>query len=152
MPLNAPRYRIALANDPNIVHEVTVVPADQLRAEVEGNRRGLVEPARQGMLLTMLWLWAACRRTGLAPTDEAFDRFVDSLLVWERVKVVDVDGLEVSDAVPPTSQAVSSTASSSSQRVSPASTGSQPSTTTPPSSPQPHASWDSTTPSSEVKP
>lgn len=129
MPLAAPRYRIAFAAAPDDAHEVAVMPADQLRAEVEGNRRGLVEPARQGMLLTLLWLWAACRRTGLAPTDETFDRFVDGLLVWERVKDVEAN------VVDPTQQAGSSTGSSSSPPASPASTGSAPSPTTPLSSP-----------------
>jgi hypothetical protein len=128
MPLTAPRYRIAFAHTPDDEHEVAVTPADQLRAEVEGNRRGLVEPARQGMLLTMLWLWAACRREALAPTDETFDRFVDSLLVWERVKP------DEPVAVDPTRRAGSSTDSSPSAPGSPASTGSTPSSETPPSS------------------
>lgn len=132
MPLAAPRYRIAFTHAPDNVHDVVVMPADQLRAEVEGNRRGLVEPARQGMLLTMLWLWAAARRLALAPTDQPFDRFVDDVAAWERVKPDNGDEVE---AVDPTRQAGSQTDSSPSQPASPASTGSQPPSVTPPSSP-----------------
>lgn len=132
--LTAPRYRLTLTTAPHVTHDVEVRPADQLRAEVEGNRRGLVEPARQGMLLTMLWLHAACRRQGLVPTDTGFDKFVDTVEAWERVKPDNGDEVH---AVDPTQQAGSSTDSSPSQPESPASTGSQPSSTTPPSSPQP---------------
>jgi cell division septation protein DedD len=132
MPLTRPSYRIAFTHSPDEVHVVDVMPADQLRAEVEGNRRNLVDPARQGMLLTMLWLYAAARRLDLAPTDQSFDKFVDTLVAWERVKPDNGDEVATVD---PTRRAGSSIDSSDSAPASPASTGSQPSSTTPPSSP-----------------
>ena len=132
MPLYAPTYRIAL-DDLDHEHEVKVTPADQLRAETEGNRRGLVDPAHQSMLLTLLWLWAAARRVGLVPTEERFEPFVDRLVAWERVKPEE----PADDEVRPTREAASSTPASPSAPDSPESTGSPASTTTPPSSPPP---------------
>lgn len=131
MPLIQPTYRIALDDLAN-EFEVAILPGDQLRAEVEGNRRGLVEPKRQGQLLTFLWLWAACRRLGLVAADEKFDTFVDRLAAWEPVKVPDPDTGEPTDpTVDPTSEAGSSTSASPSPLASPASTGSPEPTTTP---------------------
>lgn len=132
MPLTKPTFRIAiddLANE----HEVGIMPGDQLRAEVEGNRRGLVEPSKQAMMLTFLWLWAACRREGHVETGEKFETFVDRLVAWERVKV---DGGDPDDVatVDPTREAASSTPASHFSHTSPESTGSPASTTTPPSS------------------
>lgn len=140
MPLTRPTYRIAvddLANE----QEVAILPGDQLRAEVEGNRRGLVEPKRQGQLLTFLWLWAACRRLGLVAADEKFEPFVDRLQAWEPVKVPDPETGEPSDPpVDPTQEAGSSTSASLSLAPSqglPSTTGSPEPTTTPLSSPLP---------------
>lgn len=142
MSLAIPRYRITFTDDPDAVHDVTVLPVDQMRAEVEGNRRGLVDPSRQAVLLTMLWLWAAARRLDLVGKDQAFDPFVNSLLAWERVKPQ--DGSEV-QTVDPTQPGGSSNDSSSSRPGSPASTGSQPSSATLDSSPRPDDSSDGTT-------
>jgi hypothetical protein len=141
MPLTQPTYLIALDDLAN-EHEVAIVPADQLRAETEGNRRGLIEPKRQGQLLTFLWLWAAARRLDLVDRELKFEAFVDRLVAWEPVRQVDHETGEQTDAeVPPTFEAGSSTSASSSQADSPASTGSEPSSTTPPSSPQPSDFW-----------
>lgn len=135
MPLTIPTYRIALDDLAN-EHEVGIMPGDQLRAETEGNRRGLVEPKRQGQLLTFLWLWSACRRLGLVDTNLKFEPFVDRLVAWEPVKVVETDPVtgeeSASDPVlPPTVEAGSSTPASPSQPGSPALTGSEPPSTTP---------------------
>lgn len=137
MPLTIPRYRLALDDLANEV-EVEVLPGDQLRAEVEGNRRGLTDPKAQTFLLTTLWLWAASRRVGVCEKDERFDRFVDRLVAWDRVKP---EGDEAT--VDPTREAGPSTSASSSQPGSPDSTGSDSSTMTPPSSLPP---LDSSTP------
>lgn len=134
MPLTQPTYRLAiddLANE----HEVAILPGDQLRAETEGNRRGLVEPKRQGQLLTFLWLWSACRRLGLVDKDHKFEPFVDRLVAWEPVK--DATGEAAVVEVPPTPEAESSNSASLSQPASPASTGSPLPSTTPPSSQPP---------------
>ncbi len=131
MPLTQPTYRIAL-DDLDHEHEVAILPGDQLRAEVEGNRRGLVEPKRQGQLLTFLWLWAACRRLALVDKALAFEPFVDRLVAWEPVKVPDADTGEPTDpTVDPTREAGSPTSASPSPLAFPASTGSPEPTTTP---------------------
>lgn len=126
MPLTQPTYRIAiddLANE----HEVPIYPGDQLRAEVEGNRRGLVEPKRQGQLLTFLWLWAACRRLDLVDKATEFEPFVDRLVAWEPVKHADPEtGEEADPTVGPTREAASPNSASPSPAESPASTGSLP--------------------------
>lgn len=131
MPLTQPTYLIAL-DDLDHEHEVAVLPGDQLRAETEGNRRGLVEPKRQGQLLTFLWLWAACRRLGLVDTSDNFELFVDRLVAWAPVKVLDEETGESGDPlVDPTREAGSPTFASHLRAVSPASTGSEPPSTTP---------------------
>lgn len=134
MPLTQPTYRIAL-DDLDHEYEVAILPGDQLRAEVEGNRRGLVEPKRQGQLLTFLWLWAACRRLGLVAADEKFEPFVDRLQAWEPVQVLDPETGEESDPlVDPTQEAGSSTSASLSlvpSREPASDTGSPEPTTTP---------------------
>ena len=132
MPLTIPTYRIALDDLAN-EHEVGIMPGDQLRAETEGNRRGLVEPKRQGQLLTFLWLWCASRRLGLVEQGLKFEPFVDRLIAWEPVKgEPDPETGEPVDAtVGPTVEARSSTPASYSQPDSPASTGSEPPSTTP---------------------
>lgn len=149
MPLTQPRYRLALDDLAN-EHEVAIMPGDQLRAETEGNRRGLVEPKRQGQLLTFLWLWAACRRLGLVDTNLKFEPFVDRLVAWEPVKDPETGEVEP-EPVHPTDEAGSSTSASYSQPGSPVSTGSDSSTTTPLSSPLPSESSSPTpTTTSEV--
>lgn len=146
--LAAPTYRLVFDHTPDEVHVVAVIPRDQLRAEVEGNRRGLVDPSAQGMLLTLLWLHAAARRLDLAPKDQPFDPFVDTLAAWERVK----PAADEVQAVDPTRLAGSSTDSSPSPHASPVSTGSEPSTTTPPSSPPATGSSGPMTPTTEAVP
>jgi hypothetical protein len=126
MPLTQPTYRLAI-DDLTNEHEVAILPGDQLRAETEGNRRGLVDAKRQGQLLTFLWLWSACRRLGLVDKDHKFEPFVDRLVAWEPVK--DEAGEPDVVEVPPTPEAGSLTSASPSQPGSPESTGSeQPST------------------------
>lgn len=126
MPLTQPTYRIAL-DDLDHEHEVAVVPADQLRAEAEGNRRGLVDPKQQGQLLTFLWLWAACRRLDLIAKDLAFDPFVDRMVAWAPVKEPDPDTGEPTDpTVDPTREAGSPNSASHSRSASLGSTGSEP--------------------------
>lgn len=151
MPLTQPTYRIAiddLANE----HEVAILPGDQLRAEVEGNRRGLTEPKRQGQLLTFLWLWSASRRLELVDKGEKFETFVDRLVAWEPVKVPDPETGEPSDpTVDPTREAGSPTSASHSPLDSPDSTGSDWSTPTPHLSPVPSVS-SSPTPTTEGEP
>ena len=149
MPLTQHRYLIALDNLDD-VHEVAITPADQLRAETEGNRKGLVEPKRQGTLVTLLWLWAASRRTGIVGKDEKFEPFVERLAAWDAVK--DEAGDPVVDEVDPTQEAESSTSASSSQPASPASTGSGPSSPILPSSPLPSDSSPRLTPSEDPVP
>lgn len=134
MSLHRPAYRIALDTHPDADLVVEVLPGDQLRAETEGNRRGLVDPGRQAIMLTLLWLWAATRRLDLVDKSTPFDVFVDDrLTAWERVKPTD----DEEQIVHPTQEAASSTPASSSQPAFPDSIGSASSTTTPPSSPPP---------------
>lgn len=137
MPLTQHRYLIAI-DDLDTEHEVTILPVDQLRAENEGNRRGLVEPKRQGTLVTLLWLWAACRRVGLVDRESKFEPFVDRLVAWDAVR--DAEGEPEVGEVDPTHEAESSSSASPSLPDSPASTGSEPPSTTPPSSLPPFGS------------
>ena len=131
MPLTIPKYRLALDDLANET-EVDVLPGDQLRAEVEGQRRGLTDHKAQPFLLTTLWLWASCRRLGLIDKAEKFEPFVDRLVAWESVK--SATGEPEAGEVDPTPEAGRSTSASPSLPASPGSTGSEPSTTTPPSS------------------
>lgn len=134
MPLTIPKYRVALDDLANEV-EVEVLPGDQLRAEVEGQRRGLDNPQKQSFLLTTLWLWAACRRMGVCDKAEKFEPFVDRLVAWDRVKPPEEGGDDTAGAsVGPTREEESPNSSSPSAPASPASTGSHARTTTPPSS------------------
>lgn len=138
MPLTQHRFQIALDDLAN-EHEVVILPVDQLRAETEGNRRGLTEPKRQGTLVTLLWLWAASRRVGLVDKECKFEPFVERLVAWDTDR--DEAGAPVEPVeVDPTSEAGSSTSASSSPPASPASTGFEPSSTILPSSLPPYGS------------
>lgn len=97
--------------------EVTPILADLLRAELEGPKHGILDPKRQAIHLTVLWLWSAGLRNGQHELD--FRTFRDRCLNFEVV--AETDGTEV-QGVPPT-LAVSPTASPSS---------SPPATDTPP--------------------
>lgn len=67
-------------------HRVTVLWADQLRAEAEGGRRGITAKSGNAILAT-LWVWAAMVRTGR--TRDKWDVF--------RNRVIDVGDGDVDD-------------------------------------------------------
>lgn len=96
-------YRLELeGRDDNPV--VTPILADVLRAELEGPRHGITNPAAQAVHTTVLWIWSACLRAG--EYDGKFPEFKAALLNFEVVR----DAVEV-QGVPPTSPAESRSSS-----------------------------------------
>lgn len=88
-------YRLELeGRDDNPV--VTPILADILRAELEGPRHGITNPAMQAVHTTVLWLWAACVRTG--EYDGKFLDFKASLTNFDVLKTTEAEV----QGVPPT--------------------------------------------------
>lgn len=77
MPLNRQSYTVALDTpDGRVEHVVDVGPGDQLRAELEGKRRGLLPKGISGnpLVFSSLCVYYACVRAGHTDTD--FERFI----------------------------------------------------------------------------
>lgn len=100
--LSRPAYHVWLAPegaelDPNATdddladiaqyHYVIVNHADQLRAELEGKRHGIVKAQDSPMHLTSLWLWASLVRTG--KYDGKFAEFKDACVAYDPDKEPD---------------------------------------------------------------
>lgn len=101
---------------------IVLTHGDELRAELEANKRAL--PITLQLTLTSLMLWAACVRLGHFPG--GYDEFRNGGLVEYRR--VPQSGQEA--AVDPTHEAAPSGPASPSPHTSPASTGSTPTSTT----------------------
>lgn len=103
--LKRPIYHVWLERDgaePDY-HRVVVNGTDQLRAELEGRKLGLVKLEQAPMHLTALWLWASLTRTG--SIDLAFPAFRDALLSFDPAK--DDDGELADEPVDPTAASTS---------------------------------------------
>jgi hypothetical protein len=91
MPLTVDRYTLLLAPSPDadpVEHEVALVNGDRLRAELEGPKHGIHNPATSPMHYMTLCLWAACLRSKVLE-DVDFPTFKDQCLEFAEVEQVE---------------------------------------------------------------
>lgn len=129
MPLPRNVFDLDLLVDGALVElrGITVTHGDELRAELEGSRRGV--PVTLPLALTSLMLWAACVRLG--HFTGRYDEFKHDGLVEYR-KVTDPTDVDIagSESLDPTPEVEPTGPASSSPHTSPASsTGSTPTST-----------------------
>jgi hypothetical protein len=105
MTLHRPTYLIEVLDTPDatdgVVHEVSVLFGDQMRAELEASRN-MIDLQSQAFAVTGLWCWAALARTGR--TDHRWQDFQHLIAAVEKVTppTADGDGLDPTRAGAPT--------------------------------------------------
>lgn len=83
--LDVPRFLVAMddGTDTGRVYQLTIRPADQMKAERVGRDMGLGPLKDSTMTYTGLWCWAAMARTGdYAGT---FSEWRDACLGWDKL-------------------------------------------------------------------
>lgn len=126
--LKRQRYLLALTEDPETTLEVEVTPADQLRAEVEGQREG-VNPAETPIAFTLVCIHRALVRLGLY-TGKYQQLVAHDLYEWEPVTaaaggVVPVDPTPSEEPTPaPSSSPTTSAAGRATGSTPPSTSGS----------------------------
>lgn len=123
MPLPRNIYDLDIEVDGQLLElrRIVLCHGDELRAELEGGKRGM--PITAQLSLTSLMLWAACVRLGHFPG--SYDAWRNGGLVEYRRVPAD----ELAGAVDPTHEAAPSGPASPSPATSQASTGSTPTST-----------------------